>query len=799
MPIVDYPYSFLQGLSDFWQRFFADADQLDAMYRGTAIQIGQAYLDLMSAVLGVALKDAVVFDREYYQLIAMREDEIALSEGATVGANRWVFALPDPVVDFAMLDNRVFEPTASLEPNLDFEVADRTVQFHVDPTDVLGDGVPLAGFARRALDVEVGGTFQDMAVTDWTVSSVEKGDTLRVLDIGTGGIQRKRADYDIVLVRPTSLYVSNDTPFPSTTVVPLSVNYVILRVPANADVTAANFTLASNQATFAHTRLDAGSVRIFAKAPGGNDVVEGVDYIVNYEHGTVLAVTAWIGISGGAGTFAVSYTWREEIHPSVGTTPRHSATGLIATLATTARVLQVSMWAPDTLVDRRTLANNFGSFIGRMENSSEAYRAFLAGVFQLYILGPVLERIESALNVVLNFPVVRDDGELYQSTDTTDAQVDWIFTTRPTTRQTAVYEFPKGTPLRTDLVVGQSLLSFEPLTTAVSVTDYIQDPQWWYGEVIPQALFSPVNGVIPPVFRRTASQVFVEHVFNPSDGAEFGDPGLFVGASDDGDPTIFAGGHTVFRHRVAFVLMDQYLKRHTFSVKFDAAALSATTGTAFAQSLVDLNELVLSAKPSHVFPFTTPATLFEDEIQITEVDISFNRKLGSRVFGPDKVLFADTDLAFGGGVWSFGDYFKYELFTSSTVFTPLGTPITLANAPSAPRHGRLVLVYVAGDVGGRRLIENIDYSVDYANRTVTRLTTWTTSTVNVTYRQLNIGNTANAAPGVGDMLLTASGIDPAIITGAFSSTAAGWDGVVDPPTAARDMGMVERALIVSPH
>ena len=168
-------------------------------------------------------------------------------------------------------------------------------------------------------------------------------------------------------------------------------------------------------------------------------------------------------------------------------------------------------------------------------------------------------------------------------------------------------------------------------------------------------------------------------------------------------------------------------------------------------------------------------------------------------YGPDKVLFADDSPVYGGGVWSYGDYFKYEIFTSNTAFPSTGVPVVLANAPVAPRHGYLVLVYVAGTRSGKRLVENVDYTVDYANRSVTRLTAWDSTTVDVTYRQLNIGNVADAPAGAGDMPLLFNGVDPAIITGPFSSTAAGWDGVVEPPTAARDMGMVERALIVNPH
>lgn len=791
MPIAEYPYSLLNGLSDFWTRFFADADQLDALYRGTIVQLGQAYLDFMSSVLSVSLKDAVVLDREYYQLVTAREDEVAFS----ARDDRWVLALPDPVVSFASLDNRVVEPTASLEPDRDFEIIDREVRFHVDPTDPAGDGTPLVGFARRAVDVAIGGRFSDPGVPDWRVSGARKGDTIRILDVGTDGTQRRRADHSVVLVRQEGLYVSADTPLP--TVGPSSsINYVVLRVPQIPGVIAESFTLSASSAALAHTRVDVGSVRVFAKAPGGADVVEGVDYVINYEQGLIVAITAWIGMISGAGTFSADYSWREEVIPSTGASPRLATAGVIF-VAPTVRVLQIAMWAPDARVDRRTLANNFGSLIGRSLPSSEAYRAFLSGIFQLYVLGPVLERIESALNVVLGYPVVRDDGETFLSVDTSDPTFDRVLTSRPPAGLTATYTFPKGTPFRSDLVAGLVLESFAPLTRVVSVVDWVQSPDWWHGAVIPEQLFGSVNGARPAISRRTASPFYVEHVVGAPDGPVVGDPGLIVGADENG--FIPPPGHPVFRHRLAFVLMDRYLKYHTFSIKFNAIELAAAVGDALPQSLKDLNELVLTSRPSHTFPFTTPETFFRDEIQVLESSISFNRLVGSRVFGPDKVVYADAVPVIGAGVWNVGDYFKYELITASVAFPSVGVPVALPSAPTAPRTGRLVLVHPSGTASGRALVENLDYTVDYANRTVTRLTAWASTTVNVTFRQLNVGNVADAPSGLGDMPLLVNGVDPALVTAAFSVSAAGWDGTSHPPTAPRDIGMVERALIVNPH
>jgi hypothetical protein len=792
MPAIGYQYNFLRGLSDFWQRFFADANQLEAFYEGSAVLIGQAYLDLMSAALGVSLKDAVALDREYYRLVAIREDQTRFVKGLTSSDDRWAFTLEDPLVKFASLDNRVYEPTASLEELRDYEIVDRVTYFKADPTDPTGNGLPLDGFARRALDVSVGGRFTNSAVSSWLVIDVKKGDTLRILDVATTGEQRKRSDHVLALVRSNVLYVDVATPF-ATTAVGSGLNYVVLRIPPEPDALE-QITFSSNIALLAHTRVDQGSVRLYAKNNTGADVVENVDYIVNYETGKITRIggTPW---PGGDGPYGVTYTWRVAV--ATGTT------GVIAGAGGTARVIQIAMWAPDARIDRRTLANNFGVFINREADSSEAYRAFLQGVFQLYMHGPVLERVESALNVVLNFPVARDDGETVLSVDTTDPLVDRVSTRRPVTNTLATYEFPKGTPLRSDLVEGLSMLSFEPFTEAVTVTDYVLTPNWWHGAVIPLELFEAVDGNDKPdIARRTASPAYVEHVVGAVDAPEVGDPGLFVGGDDDGfipQEHGASSNHSVFRRRMAFVLMDRYLKHHTFTVTFDAGALSAGAGADFAQSLTDLNELVLSAKPSHTFAFTRPDTFFRDEIETTESALDLSSVVGSGGYGPDQFIFADGPPVVGSFPLFMGDYFKYETFTSSVTYTTVGVGVALLNAPSSPRRRYVVRVYVAGAISGKRLVENVDYTVNYTTATVTRLTVWDATTVNVTYTQLNIGSVLDAPISADEMPVLVGGTDPSIITATFDPTAAGWDGVPTPTTAPRDLGVVERALIVYAH
>lgn len=96
--------------------------------------------------------------------------------------------------------------------------------------------------------------------------------------------------------------------------------------------------------------------------------------------------------------------------------------GTIATESITRTVQETAFWAPDVLVDRFHLYTTFGYLINRFDRSSEEYRELIRGVFQLFMLGPTLERFESAVNTVAGLSVIRDNAELLVSY-TTDSYV----------------------------------------------------------------------------------------------------------------------------------------------------------------------------------------------------------------------------------------------------------------------------------------------------------------------------------------------------------------------------------------
>ena len=111
------------------------------------------------------------------------------------------------------------------------------------------------------------------------------------------------------------------------------------------------------------------------------------------------------------------YNWRVERRRTTGVFAPGlpNAAGLfngdfVATAAL--RVKELAVWAVDAEYDDFRLYTVYGHYFGPKKNSSETYRAFIRGLMQLYVFGPVLDRIESALNVMADLPVIRDDGEV---------------------------------------------------------------------------------------------------------------------------------------------------------------------------------------------------------------------------------------------------------------------------------------------------------------------------------------------------------------------------------------------------
>jgi len=163
------PATLLHGLSDLWQRFFKDKDVLDAMYRGSEVLLGQAYLDLVSNVLNASIRETPVFNKELFRLLLIREDEITYD-----GDNDcWTYLLPDSVKSFDYLYNKIFAPSVILENEIHFWTdctgENDELRFAANPFDWDGAGGIIPGVASRTVDVlqDDGTTLPQRRISLW--------------------------------------------------------------------------------------------------------------------------------------------------------------------------------------------------------------------------------------------------------------------------------------------------------------------------------------------------------------------------------------------------------------------------------------------------------------------------------------------------------------------------------------------------------------------------------------------------------------------------------------------------------
>lgn len=381
----------VRGLSSFWLRLFRDKASLDATYRATEHQLGQAYFDILEAVLARSIDQAPVFHREYWKLIELREDLLV-----TVGPGVYEYTLDEDVAQLGFLFDQVLSPSVVLEHGRDFTVV------------------------RRAAE-----TVLQFAASPFTLG------------------------------------------FPCTTL----------------------------------------------STPGGN-------------------------------------------------------------------VRQVAVWAPDALIDRRTLSDNFGYLVANEQPSTETYRKLLQGLYRFYTCGPTIANVEAALNLSVGFPVVGSDSEVV-----TALPVDGSVVT-----DKAVYELPVGARKST-LVVGQTLNVFDSLTSAFRIVDESSSPLWWKGIVIPESALPDESQS-----RRTATAGLFPLKYDGA--ARYGDPGLYYGAHYTG---VSANGQTPLRQAYGYSVMDRFLKNHMVGVFANAALLGAEF------TVAHITGLLSDGMPAHVFVYVAVA------------------------------------------------------------------------------------------------------------------------------------------------------------------------------------------------
>jgi len=281
---------------------------------------------------------------------------------------------------------------------------------------------------------------------------------------------------------------------------------------------------------------------------------------------------------------------------------------------------ELAFWIPDCQKDSFNLYLNFGYLIQRFEPSSESYRALIQGIVRYFVLGPTSGILVSALNVVAGVPVIRDDGEYLMNVTETTTPTSSI---RTVTTNLRSYEFNAGIPLRADVLdssnwadtVGESgalvFSAFEHVSELFQISDTTSNWPWWYEKEIPAALLPN-----EPKNRRLISPVLYENlVNNPPNLVKVGDPGVFIGADDDGFvPSGDPPNRPTYRHLFSYIVFERFLRHHTFAMEIDKNVLLSGV-VPFDRLSSDLQSIVIAGKSAYTFLFTEQdIPLFDDII-----------------------------------------------------------------------------------------------------------------------------------------------------------------------------------------
>jgi hypothetical protein len=565
----------LTGLSDFWQRLFADREILKGLYAASEVQLGQAYLDLVTEVLNVNLRTTPLFNREFWKLMTMREDHLQFD--SDIG--KWAFDLPDQIALLQFLTNRIYNPTVMLERDVDFELDEDNRRLLFD-TNVFDTG--LMGVPSRLVDIVptvfrtgTGGVFTfatpDTFVVTGLIRSAKDGVTLEAVpprrfyseigdfsaaDVGrilefTDGFVRSGVDGATFLGFPDT-FSSATAAFTAA-----DIGRILVFDDGGTDVVRTIVTVPSPVTVTVDEDMTEGLVGSswqIQEAVGGTvetrTIVAALTteiLLLDSDITTRLVRTSWqikdptvFVVEDIGDDLAIQDPFTpgvEYVVEITGVTTVGPLAGLEVTVSpdiaisadsaailwqhqSKPRVLQYAFWVPDAFIDRENLYLSFGYLLDRYEPSSESYRFLLEGIFRYFILGPTLGRTEAALNVMVGIPVIREDGEVITEIDTTDPDFDLIVTDRRS------YQIPKGS-LADGLEVGSELEAFQVITNIFQVADHISDPNWYLGEVIPPELVpsedSPRRNVDPQLYSSLIG----------NEGWVIGDPGFYIGADED--------------------------------------------------------------------------------------------------------------------------------------------------------------------------------------------------------------------------------------------------------------------------
>jgi hypothetical protein len=396
---------FLDGISSFWTRFFGDKEILDDLYEGSLESLSKSYQTLLMSLTRHSVEDTPLTEREAWKSLVLYESDLFHLTGP--GGTQYLWRLPDAVREVSLLHNVPIRPTATLERDFDFELVAND-QERLEELRDINARVPASG---------------------WFLLFNE--DLFNVADITTGilgpkpGFSLGREQFDMPLaVEGTSPAFDFYSKGISTT-----------------DTVKILYT--------------SGKIALVSPVSGSRSYLDRYQNPTNHYKRLYVSLRGEVLPSEGE-VASISVGTNEPFYNNVlATTPAKVVRGV-------GTIRALSLWAPSAQVDHYTLYNHFGfSFSADPKESTPEYRAFVQGMWSLFVRGFTLGRVESALNVLSDLPVARygtigSDTEEVLSVAYAAAAPG---VTTVTTSAGATYTLPYGVPLKAEVLLSSESLN----------------------------------------------------------------------------------------------------------------------------------------------------------------------------------------------------------------------------------------------------------------------------------------------------------------------------------------------------
>lgn len=134
----------------------------------------------------------------------------------------------------------------------------------------------------------------------------------------------------------------------------------------------------------------------------------------------------------------------------------------------------MNLWSPIADVDTNRIWRQYGHFTNLWGYSSEEYKRFVSGMFYARMLGPSVNRLETAIQLMAGIPVASDIVETVIAVSKSYEN---------STIKTSANEYSIGEGAIITVKAGDVLRPFQTLTDSVKVVDYINGGDWWSGYI----------------------------------------------------------------------------------------------------------------------------------------------------------------------------------------------------------------------------------------------------------------------------------------------------------------------------